>query len=358
MRRLLAPVLAAALLAWIVPSNALAQSGGAAARSALAWARGQQQADGSFPGFGPGDTADMVLALVAAGQDPNVVRKGGKSPVDYLATQASAYAATGVGAAAKLVIAAVAAGADPSSFGGENLLAIIGKGYNPATGQYGGDVFTHALSLLAIRSVGAAPPVAAMNRLAGFQLNDGGWSFDGTSATGSDTNTTSVALQALAGQPQADGARAKAIGYLRSQQNRDGGFPYAQTSSFGHDSDANSTAYVIQALLAIGEDPTAFTNGGKDPLTALTGLQNPSGALRYQAAQPDDNALATYQAITALVGQPLPVKTTAVSGAQALIAPAAGLPSTGSPVEPPLVGLTLAGLSLAVAGLWMRRTAW
>jgi hypothetical protein len=236
-----------------------------------------------------------------------------------------------------------------------NLLAAIGKSYDPATGQYGGDIFTHALTLLAIRSAGANPPVIALNRLVGFQLDDGGWSFDGTAATGSDTNTTSLALQALAGQRQADGARAKAIGYLRSQQNSDGGFPYSQASSFGHDSDANSTAYVIQALVAMGEDPSAFTNGGKDPYAALASLQNPSGAMRYQSAQPDDNALATYQAITALLGKPLPVKTAAASGAQALIEPAASLPATAAPADLPVAAMALAGLALAAAGLGLRR---
>ncbi len=357
MRRLLAAVaVAAALLAGLAPSAARAQADPAkAAASALAWARAHQQADGGFPGFGPGDTADVVFALVAAGQDPAAMEKGGKSPLDYLEAQAAAYAATGVSAAAKLALAALAAGADPTSFGGQNLLAAIGKSYDPASGQYGPDVFGHSLSLLAIRAAGATPPAAALDRLAGLQLDDGGWSFDGTAATGSDTNTTSLALQALAGQPQAASVKAKALAYLRSQQNSDGGFPYSQASPYGHDSDANSTAYVIQALVALGQDPAAFANGGKAPLAALVAMQNPSGAMRYQSAQPDDNALATYQSITALLSKTFPLRVTNVAGAQALVAPAAGLPATGAPAELPAAALALAGLALAAAGLGLRR---
>jgi hypothetical protein len=359
MRRAIAALaLAVALLVGLVPSIARAQADGARpAKDALSWVLGQQQADGAFPGFGPGDTADVVFALVAAGQSPASVTKGGKSPISYLQAQAAAYAATGVGAAAKLALAATASGADPTSFGGVNLLALIGKSYSPASGQYGADIFSHALALIAIGSAGATPPAAAFDRLAGLQLDDGGWSFDGTAATGSDTNTTSLVLQALVGQPQAAAVKAKALAYLRSQQNSDGGFPYAQASSFGHDSDANSTAYVIQALIALGESPATLTNGGKGPLAALIALQNPSGALRYQQAQPDDNGLATYQAITALLGRALPLKTTKVAGAQAFIAPAASLPATGAPAELPAVGLALAGLALAAAGFGLRMVA-
>ncbi|NNJ12550.1 terpene cyclase/mutase family protein [Chloroflexales bacterium ZM16-3] len=353
MRHLLAAIaIAAALLIGLAPQAARAQSDPAkAAASALAWARAQQQADGGFPGFGPGDTADVVFALVAAGQSPASVTKGGKSPLDYLEAQASTYAASGVSAAAKLALAALAAGGDPTSFGGVNLLAAIGKSYDPASGQYGPDVFGHALALLAIRSAGATPPTLALDRLAGLQLDDGGWSFDGTAATGSDTNTTSLALQALAGQTQSSAVRTKALAYLRSQQNSDGGFPYSQTSPYGHDSDANSTANVIQALIALGQDPAAFTNGDKGPLAALVAMQNPSGAMRYQSALPDDNALATYQSITALLGKTFPLKVTQLAGAQALVAPATSLPATGAPAQLPAAALALVGLALVAAGI-------
>lgn len=355
MRRLLLFALFAALLAAMLPAAVHAQAA-TPLRDAVAWLGTQQQPDGSFPGFGPGDSADAVIALVAAGEDPAGFVQDGKSPLDFLSAQASAYAANGAGAAAKLAMAVIAADGDPTSFGGVNLLELIGKGYDPATGQYGPDVFGHALSLLAIKAAGATPPPLAIERLLSLQLDDGGWSFDGTAASGSDTNTTSLALQALAGQSQGQSAIADALTYLRGQQNADGGFPYSQTSQFGNATDANSTAAVIMALVALGENPAAFTNAGKGPIDALATLQNDSGALRYQAAQADDNALATYQAIPALAGASLPVATARINGAQTLIAPtAAGLPATGSADSAPLTTLALAALALCLAGGFVRR---
>lgn len=359
MRRLLITLFALVLLAG-QSATALAQAA-APADAALAWMRTQQQPDGSFPGFGPGESADAVIAFAAAGQDPTRVTRVSRSALDYLATQAASYGASSPGAAAKLVLATVAAGQDPTSFGGANLLELIGASYDPASGQYGADVYGHALALIATRAVGASPPPAAVSRLLDLQLADGGWSFDGTAATGSDTNTTSLAIQALVGQRQADGARARALAFLKGQQNDDGGFPYAQGSPFGNASDANSTAAVIQAVIAAGEDPAgaSWTRDGQTPLAALAALQNASGALRYQASQPDDNALATYQAVPALLKRALPVATVNVTGAAALLAPAAttppgNLPATGAAAELP-AGLALTALALAALGLSLRR---
>lgn len=361
MRRLLLALLALALLAAASPAHAQGSTAPLdEAADAAAWVRGQQQADGSFPGFGPGDTADALVALAAAAADPGAAVKDGAAALAYLQAQAPAYSAGGPGAAAKLVLAAVASGEDPTRFGGVNLLAAIGKTYDPATGQYGPDVYGHALALLAARAVEAAPAPPAVSRLLALQLDDGGWSFDGTAATGSDTNTTSLALQALAGLRQADGARAKAIAYLKGQQNDDGGFPYSQTSQFGNDSDANSTAAAIQAIVAAGQDPAgrAWSKGRNTPYTALVGLQNASGALRFQAGQPDDNAVATYQAVPALFGRALPVATAPAPGAAALLAPAAaGLPATGAPAELPAAALALAGLAMLALGAAARRAA-
>lgn len=364
MRRLpLIALLAALTFALLAPAAARAQADAPLA-DALAWLRAQQQDDGSFPGFGPGDTADALVALAAAGEPLDDFTQGDGSAIAYLEAQAAGYA-TAPGAAAKLAMAAIAAGADPTSFGGLNLLEVIGEGYDPATGQYGPDVYGHALALLAIQAAGATPPAAALGRLLDAQLPDGGWSFDGSEATGSDTNTTGLALQALAGQRQADGARASALAYLETQQNDDGGFPYSQASSFGADSDANSTSAVVQALIAAGEDPAGerWQRGGSGPLDLLAALQNDSGAFRYQAAQAEDNALATYQAVPALAGAALPVARASVAGAQAAIAPAstaqpaAGLPSTAGGAELPVAPLALLALALLGAGARLRRGA-
>ncbi|NJN16437.1 MAG: terpene cyclase/mutase family protein [Oscillochloris sp.] len=365
MRRMLSILLVTTLAVIVcMPVGGFAQNN-SAIQAGLNWMQSNQQADGGFPGFGPGDTADAIQAIVAAGEPLDDFAQDGNTSVDFLAAQASSYAGTSVGGAAKLVLAAIAAGADPTAFGGVNLLELLGQAYDPASGQYGPDVYGHTLVMLAIRSVGANPPQDAVARLIDLQLEDGGWSFDGTGETGSDTNTTALAIQALTGQRQADGARGQAIAYLQSQQNDDGGFPYSQTSQFGNASDANSTALAIQAIRAAGQDPTARAwqrdNGG--PVDLLASLQNDSGAFRYQEAAPDDNALATYQALPALLIQPLPVRINSVSGAQALVAPGAAadpaapaLPATGAGDDPTMFLAFLAGLAL-LSGVALRRVA-
>ncbi|MEF3273981.1 MAG: terpene cyclase/mutase family protein [Chloroflexus sp.] len=322
-----------------------------AVESALKWVITQQQADGSFAGFGPGDTADAIVAFVAAGQQPP------DSAINYLAGQAATYGTSSAGATAKLILAAVAANRDPLNFGGVNLARQLGSTYNPTTGQYGADVYGHALALLAIKSLGAQPPAAAIERLITLQLRDGGWSFDGAAATGSDTNTTALAVMALTGSARAADALAAARTYLRGQQNPDGGFPYSQTSAFGNASDANSTAAVTQAIIALGEDPNsaAWKQGDATPLSALAAFQNSSGAFRYQIAIPDDNALATYQAIPALAGRALPVATTSIAAAQALIAPASNLPRTAGEQWPMLPLVALSGLLLLGMGIALRQ---
>lgn len=350
MRRVLALFLTIILSA-IMWQPVAAQS--AAVAAALQWVAGQQQADGSFAGFGPGDTADAVVAFVAGGQQPPA------SAVNYLAGQAASYGTSSAGATAKLILAAVAAGRDPLNFGGVNLARQLGSTYSATTGQYGSDVYGHALALLAIKAMGAQPPAAAIDRLVSLQLRDGGWSFDGAAASGSDTNTTALAVMALAGRARAADALNAARAYLRGQQNPDGGFPYSQTSAFGNASDANSTAAVAMAIIALGEDPggAAWKQGDATPLSALAAFQNSSGAFRYQNAMPDDNALATYQAIPALAGRALPVVTTSIPAAQSLIAPATALPRTAGEAQPVAPLLALAGLLLIVVGKALQRRA-
>jgi len=102
------------------------------------------------------------------------------------------------------------------------------------------------------------------------------------------------------------------LAYLAAAQNDDGGFPYSPESEYGTDSDANSTAVVIQALAAAGEDVGAggpWDKGeGRTPLAALLSFQNPeTGAFTFGG---QDSAFATYQAVPGLLLAPLPLATT------------------------------------------------
>lgn len=330
----------------------------AAADKALAWMRAQQMADGSFPGFGAGSTADAVYAIVARGEDPNSYTKGGHSPLDYLASKAGDLTKT-AGGTAKLALAVTLAGRDPRNFAGLNLANTINSFVDPATGHYGQDVTGQALVILALAAMQSAGHPQTFDWLLAQQGPEGGWSFSGDRKPGAaDTNTTSLVLQALASVPAGAQHRAqieKALAYLHTQQNADGGFPYAQGDPNGSASDANSTALVVMALVAVGEDPTGaadvWTKGGQTPASALLSFQNAGGAFRYQQDQPADNGGATYQAVPALLERALPL-----AGGPPVVAPPAGMPTTGTPDPAPLWPLGVA-LTLLAGGVVMRRRA-
>ena len=344
------------LLLVAVPNlTALAQGGAnaAAVQKAVAFIRTQQAPDGTFAGFGAGSTADAIIALAAANVNVAEVRNGQTSAVEALATLGP-EAAKDVGGAAKFVLAALLAGQSPRTVGGADLVAAVEQGFDAATGRYGADVTSHAYALLALRAAGATIPPEAVTALEKLQLPDGGWSFDGTPATGSDTNTTALAIQALVAVGGTGEAKTKAMAYLRSQQNADGGFPYSQTSQFGNASDANSTALSIQAILATGEALSGWAKEGKTPLDRLLAFQNASGAFRFQDGQPEDNALATYQAIPPVSGKTYPLEGIAIAlGAPGERAPGT-LPNAGAR-RAPVPTVLAAAMIVLLGGFALRR---
>jgi len=282
----------------LIPAPA-ASAGGAEA--ALIWLRGAQLGDGGFSsGFSDGSdigaTADAVLAIASAGETPELWRTGEASPVDFL--RAHVVEITAPGLAAKVVLALVAAGEDPSAFGGVDLSAIIAGGFDAATGFFGGGPYDSALAILALYHATGAVPAEAIEGLLRARQPDGSYAFDGVMTLGSgDSNTTALAVQALL----IAGSGAEVIpsfAYFRGTQNADGGWTYQKPSPYGEATDANSTALVIQALLAGGQDLEQWGN----PVASLLSLQQPSGALAFNADTPGDNALATLQAIPALAG--------------------------------------------------------
>lgn len=308
-------VLAVAAAMAAVESSLAARPATGAASEAVAYIRSLQNPDGGFPFSAgdlssPGATIDAVYALAAAGVDLDDVTNGGNSPLDYLAAQANAYSAD-PGAAPKLLMAVVAADGEPREFGGVDLVERTEDNLDYQTGRYGVDLWDHLLFMLAWASVELDPPSTAVSYLVSRQLANGGWEFD--EGFGADTNTTALAIQALiaAGRRPSTEAVQNGLGYLASAQNDDGGFPYSPDSPWGTDSDANSTAIVLQALVAAGENIDGGgpwdTEGASTPLEALLAFQNPdTGAFTYAGA---DNAYATYQAVPALLLKPLPIAT-------------------------------------------------
>ncbi|MHA1570871.1 MAG: prenyltransferase/squalene oxidase repeat-containing protein, partial [Alphaproteobacteria bacterium] len=274
--------------------------------AALAWLRTQQQPDGSFPstfGHAAGITCDVLFAVVAAGGDPAEWRTADDAPsmVDYLASVAGEYTDSAAHTG-KLIAAVVAAGGDPSDFGGMNLIAALDAFYSD--GAYGGGATDQVWAIIGLAAARRGIPSEAVDVLKGMQAENGGWGDWGT-----DTGTTALALQALvaAGEPLDSEAVAKAIAYYQTQQNDDGGFPFTKPSEYGTDSDANSTAYVIQGLIAVGQNPLGptWSKPGGDPLARLLDFQLNTGAFEWQTGN-GENLMATAQAVPAVMGRSFP----------------------------------------------------
>lgn len=328
----------------------LAAVASAGTPEALEWLKGQQQPDG---GFGEpsavGSTIETLLAITAAGEDIAQWSEGGNTPANFL--EAHVGEIEGPGPTAKAIIALRAAGIDPTDFGGTNLVQKLQDSYDEATGRFGGESGTvpaQALTIMALESVSQPVEKKAINWLVDAQTEDGSWAWNGDPATQGDTNTTSLAIQALATVDARPDAVDEAIAYLKDIQNEDAGWPYQKPSDFGTDTDTNSTAYVLQALYAVDADLADWSVDGVSSLDALASLQKDNGAFQWQAAVPDDNFLATAQAVPALAGKAYPLPS-AIPTAETQ---PMKLPSTGGEAAPlSAFALVLAGLTLAVAGL-------
>lgn len=294
MRRLLIPMAAALLALPILNTGALPADD--AVIKGAAYIKTTQGADGGYAASF-GQSMDAIFAVRAAGYDPAKDIQGGKSPADYLA--ANAPALDSPAAAAKGALAAKAMGLDPASAGGTDLVAMIEGGYDATTGAYaGGDTFTQAISMLGLACTGNTVGAKAADALRLNQVEEsGGWSF-AAGAGPADADSTAIAIQALlaAGVPKTDPAIAAGLAFLRATQLEDGGWGFDMTAS-----NTSSTAYAVQALLALGEDPesAAWTKaGGATPISYLLGQQNADGSFTGF-----DPGFATNQVVPALAGR-------------------------------------------------------
>ena len=324
---------------------------------ALDWLRDKQADDGGFAGdfedtSSLGATVEAVFAIVALDEDPNAWSKEGDTPVTFL--QAKAVEITLPGDLAKTILAAVAADANPRDFGGVDLITNLEAQYDPASGLYGGtelgNVFGQSLAIMALTATGREVPPAAADWLLSRQLDDGSWSWNGETTPGSgDSNSTAIALQALLAGGYSGDAVANALAYFAAQQNDDGGFTYQKPSDFGTATDANSTAYVIQALLAAGEDLSAWAKDGLTPPDTLLTLQKETGAFQWQAALEDENFLSTMQAVPALANRSFAQVAGSIDAG-----PPAQLPQSGAVLLLPLWAI-LSGFGLLGIGWIIKR---
>jgi hypothetical protein len=324
LRRAVASLVVAGLALALGPAASATSDAERRARAGVAYLVSQQKANGSIPAFSAvASTADAVTSMVAARRGDSAIRDA----IRFLATRVSAGAVASVGQRAQVVLAAVAAGKDPRGFGGADLVAALRRTEQPS-GRYGPgtDVYEHALAMLALAAAGAGPSRASAAWLAGAQCRDGGWQNDdppgpnddahcidrtdpASDPFASDTNTTSVAVQALRagrGSARPDVSPFRLFRALRDR--RFGGWGY----SWSFDTtDANSTALVIQAYAATGRP---LPDGA---LTALEALQyrrcgawgyswTANGAGGFRRTPPDVGA--TIEAVQGELREPLPIR--------------------------------------------------
>lgn len=305
------------------------------ARVAAGYLAAQQQQDGAFPGFSSlGSTADAVVSLVAARRGSDEI----DAALDYL--EANVADAVTLGQKAKLVLAAVAGGRDPRSFGGVDLVQPLVDSEQPRSGQYGaptpddpfdGEVTDHTLVTLALAAApDVDPSTQSLTWLVSTQCPDGGWQHTGPPAddenrhcfTGdgqsdffrSDTNTTSLAVQAIAAHPHASAPleRDPLRFFRRIRDPKKGGWGYTWNLRL---TEANSTALAIQAFAARGARlPRGAMRALKKLQYRLCGKRAGAFAYTYEKRRgrlrktaPD--AGATIGAIPGLLRRPLPVAT-------------------------------------------------
>ncbi len=229
-----------------------------AAQHALTYIRSTQViTDG---GFGTrGSSFEAALAIGANREhasDWSVMDESSANSLNlagYMLINGPIYAAEDAAASGKVSVSSASTRiCQPAGFAAPSTY------YDGAIGAYSEHNGFNAWAMLGALAAGDDVPPKAVQTLADAQMPGGGWEW--MTGFGADTNTTSLAIQALIGTGESITSTEviSGLAFLKSAQNDDGGFTYDPVSTFGTDSDANSTAYSIQAIWAAGQNPDRF----------------------------------------------------------------------------------------------------
>ena len=278
-----------------------------AAQDALNWLQARQViTDGGY-GNSMGAAVETMLAVGSNRISGDDWRRQPNSPslLGYLLDHGSQYSHMGVAEAGKLAVALGGAGGcwpagavAPSDY------------YSPTLHAISDQAGFLSWAILGTLTLTDHVPSDSVQLLLNLAQPQGGWEW--SPGWGRDTNTTAVAIQALraAGEPVTSTVIVSGVAFLKSAQNPDGGFPYDPLSQSRHASDSDSTAYVVQGLVAAGEDPVSarWTISGSNPISYLLGMKQDDGSFAWQKGQ-GANQTATQQSIPALLGRAYPLQT-------------------------------------------------
>jgi hypothetical protein len=316
-----------------------------ASRSTSSWLAGQVLSDGSvIDPYGTDPSVDwtvnVALGLIAAGDQSEALGRA----MTYIEANASLYVSDGTSDAAGhlswLIIVASFTDRDPRSFGTDELdlvsmlqarLGVAEAGlfgtvddYTPVTNQ--------ALAIIALRATGTSVPTEAIDWLRAQQCTApveqaGGWQghrselspgvledcepVTSAAYNRADSASTSFALQALVNVgTAADPAVVSGVAWLRRLQSPTAPAAGGFGQFIGDPSDPNSTALVIQALVATETFGQDWSLGGGDPVSSMSSWVIVSGADDGALASPYSagyaDLYATYQGIWGVLGRPLP----------------------------------------------------
>jgi hypothetical protein len=272
------------------------------AQQALEWLQCSQQLANGQIGTGGNPIArssEVALSLAAAGQPATAMKHGRVSLASYL----SAVSTTDVGTNGELLLARAS---QPDTGSAAAVVAQL-DGSKSSTGvtagEYGGDIYSDALAVLGLRADDQVVGSDSIAFLKSQQKADGGWSFDNADQYGTDSNTTATVIQALmaAGVDTHDSVINNGFTYLKSVFAQGG---FGDTPGAGPD--PNSDELAIQAILAAGKEAdAAWQSMLTQAFTYLADQQLRAGNDRGAIASSFSKLFATTSAPAAFLKRPL-----------------------------------------------------
>jgi hypothetical protein len=292
---------------------------------ALDYLHAQQASSGGF-----GDAAMtpwVVMAISAGGENPTLWKSGGHDPIFGYFQNLNLELAAGssdtqmnVPAFYAKTILAYVAGGRPDLLGAAGSTRInlitkllsyqnLGEGwfspYGSTTNAPFARINTTIWAIIAMRAAGIndAHMANAASWLRAQHHSSGG--FASQPGGTPDVDDTAAAIQALhaAGVSASDSVMQDAVHFLRSAQRSDGGFPSYLSDGRTY---SESTAWAIQAILAVGENPDTWTKGGATPGSCLRRLQTTAGLFNHRSGVTATPIMTTAEAVIALAGKAFP----------------------------------------------------